>query len=73
MLSLDSRVKVILNKDVYVIGFEEIEELINGEIGYVSSISNYIYPYSVTFENEKVEEIMKNIPRVFSNTELLVL
>lgn len=73
MLILNSRVKVILNKEDYVNGFEELEELINGEIGYINEISNFMFPYSVTFENKKIQKIMKEIPRVFSEIELLLL
>ena len=63
--------RVVVNISEFVRGMEVIDKRLTGATGIISKVTNSIFPYSIQFDDEELNELMKEYPRQFENIELI--
>lgn len=58
--------RVIVNAELV----DNFDEKIQNEKGVISKVNNWLFPYEVTFDNKKLNELLLTTPRRFAEYEL---
>lgn len=69
MLNFNKNDKVVVNAEL--VG--EIDHYIQNEKAEIVKIDDWMFPYELHFENEKINDFLKNTPRRFAAYELTML
>lgn len=71
MLKVGQKVKV--NIADFATNDMDIDEKIQGATGVISEINSFVFPYIITLDNPKLNKLITDTPRQFSEYELEVL
>lgn len=72
-MSLITRQKVKVNIQEFAYGNEEIDEQLQGAIGEIVEVNEYVYPYKVKLEDQILNKLITNTPRQFGHNELITI